>query len=408
VGLVPEGKPGTHARRRGRNGRWASARRVRAVNAAVNAGIACCAVLATVGLFEFVVFRAVLPAPDLPRLVFRDGIVRYAPNQHGISRLRDESTSPWLVNADGWTSSLPDYEEAKAAGTYRIVVIGDSYIEGMHVGPTENVAEQLQRALRNPSVEVYRFGIGGAPLSQYLHMLRREVCRYQPDLVIVNLVHNDFRESYTAFATAPGASVARESRSSSFLKLELHDGVVREVEPHGLVQPWYEPVLSRAATWRYLAGRYQLRHRLFHWPVAKRILSHGHTDQRAIRETRPPRDAERIATEYVIPKLRDRAARCGARLALVIDGDREAIYARQAAPSARLKLNAIVRTVAQRQHVAFLDLHDVFRRDFLEHGQTLNFSADPHWNQRAHAIAARAIKTLLFDKALVPRTFSAR
>jgi len=354
-------------------------------NTVINAALVMGAVLVTLGLFEGVVFRFVLPAPDLPRLTFQNGVVKHVPNQHGTNRLRDEITTRWQVNANGWTSSIPEYRRTKTPGTYRIAVIGDSYVQGLSVQPTENVAEQLQQALHDPSIEVYRFGIAGAPMSQYLHMLRREVCAYHPDLVVINLVHNDFRESHVAATAAPGVAFNQPVHASSFLKLELNGRTVTEVEPHALVQPWYESLLADLATWRYLAHRYQLRYRLIRAP-----------------EPSIPADADRLIAEYVIPRLRLTATECGARLAVAIDGDREVIYSGRSEPSSRLRLNEIAIAVAQRQHVPFVDLHRVFRRDYLLHGQMFNFESDYHWNRRGHAVAAAAIKDLLIGTGLVP------
>ena len=102
-------------------------------------------------------FRVVLPAPDLPQLTFQNGVAKHVPNQHGTNRIRDEITTRWQVNANGWTSSISEYRRTKTPGTYRIAVIGDSYVQGLSVQPTEHVAEQLQQALHDPSIEVYRF-----------------------------------------------------------------------------------------------------------------------------------------------------------------------------------------------------------------------------------------------------------
>ena len=54
----------------------------------------------------------------------------------------------------------------------------------------------IERQLRQAGVEaeVLRFGMDGAPLSQYLNVLRREVRAFKPDVVLVQLIHNDFDE----------------------------------------------------------------------------------------------------------------------------------------------------------------------------------------------------------------------
>ncbi len=49
------------------------------------------------------------------------------------------------------------------------------------------------------AVEVYRFAISGAPMSQYLYMMECEITAYQPDWIVVILIHNDFDESFGSF-----------------------------------------------------------------------------------------------------------------------------------------------------------------------------------------------------------------
>ena len=92
------------------------------------------------------------------------------------------------------------------------------------------MAEQLDNKLINS--EVYRFAISGAPLSQYLHILRHEVLKYSPDLVVINLVHNDFEQSYLKHIGI---------YTSSFLKLKIADGkVVGEYNPVKYEKRWFK------------------------------------------------------------------------------------------------------------------------------------------------------------------------
>ena len=124
------------------------------------------------------------------------------------------------------------------------------HISAFQVAYNRSIAEQLESKLGNRRFQVYRFGIDGAPLSQYLHMLRHEVLQYNPDLVIVNLVHNDFDESYSF---KPGVY------TSAFMKLKLENDIVaNELNPIPYEMPWYNWI-RESATWRYLAYRQQIR-----------------------------------------------------------------------------------------------------------------------------------------------------
>ena len=198
---------------------------------------------------ELVVFRFVFLPSDVPRNAFTDGVVRYAPQQTGITRLRDEFAAPFAINAQGWNSGVGDYRLARTPGVARIAIVGDSMVEALQVAASASLAEQLGRRL-GVAAEVYRFAISGAPLSQYLWMIEREVARYAPDLVVVVLIHNDFDES---FRFKPGRY------TSSFLKLKIADGrVTDEIPPTAYEPPWWDG-LRFSATFRYLYYRQRVR-----------------------------------------------------------------------------------------------------------------------------------------------------
>src|SRR5262249_7132862 len=145
-----------------------------------------------------------------------------------------------------------DYQVERQPGIPRIAVIGDSFVEALQVPHDRSMGERLAGllALGGGHIEVYRFGIGGAPLSQYLSMAERGVVLYRPDWIIVIIVHNDFDESYRH---TPGRY------TSSFLKLRIENHqVTGEIEP----QPWTPGLidwLRRTATSRFLFYRWQVR-----------------------------------------------------------------------------------------------------------------------------------------------------
>ena len=123
----------------------------------------------------------------------RDGeVLRYVPNQVGTYRVKDEIAASFQINENGWNSRWPHYENEKDNTQGRICIIGDSYVEALQVDFGKSLAERLEDYLAPSSIQVYRFGLSGAALSHYLYMLRNEVSQYSPDMVIINLVHNDF------------------------------------------------------------------------------------------------------------------------------------------------------------------------------------------------------------------------
>jgi len=92
----------------------------------------------------------------------------------------------------------------KEEGTFRIIVLGDSFSEALQVPSDKNFSGQLQYLLNNRShnkykrIEVLNTGVSGySPLNYYLYF-KRELAQLKPDLVLVQIFANDVFEDNTA------------------------------------------------------------------------------------------------------------------------------------------------------------------------------------------------------------------
>jgi hypothetical protein len=345
-------------------------------------------------LLAELVFRLALPAPDLPGLAFVDGVLRHRPGQRGVYWTAPPGSkgvrAPFSINAQGWNSARADYPAERSAAL-RIAVVGDSYVEALQVPPDKSLAEDLERELADApgGVEVFRYGMSGAPLSQYLHMARKAALPARPDVLVALLVHNDFDESYRE---VPGMFTA------SFLKLRLDaEDMVEELPPAPYAPDLKMRIRDLSATWRYLAHGRQLR-----FETLRRAVFRPRQDKRFeanidISGLERREALDRRAARYVFSQLQAEATAAGARLLLVMDGVRAGIEAgsqesRPEAPAqGALRLNRLAAAEAELLGVAFLDLHPVFARDFAAHRRPFAFDADGHWNAYAHQVAARAV-----------------
>ena len=141
-------------------------------------------------------FRIVIPASDPPRGFFDEKEKMYSfsnKKEKGVITIGRfaEIRVRWRINNMYWNYPIDYYpvDDKKL-----IAVIGDSYIEASQVNVGENYPYLLRGKLIN-DYEVYAFGMAGAPLSQYLHISRYVNRHFNPDILIFNLVHNDFDES---------------------------------------------------------------------------------------------------------------------------------------------------------------------------------------------------------------------
>jgi hypothetical protein len=355
----------------------------------VNAGVSVATLVICLLFCEFILFRFFWLASDVPYNDVVNGVVRYAPDQSGTWRIRNEIAAPYAINAQGWNSGIGDYRIERTPGTFRVAVVGDSFVEALQVPFDRSLSERLavELARDDRPVEVLRFGISGAPMSQYLNMIEREVAQYRPDLIIVLVVHNDFDES---FEFVPGRYI------SSFLKLRIENGrVVGEIPP----VPWVAtPIewLRHTATARFFYYRWlvrpeSLKNLLISAARAEAGRFSANIDARKISAARGDMAA---ATDYTFGRIANAAKAMGARLLIAMDGDRSAIYAGEA-DSVPLVLNRIATEAAQRHGIRFVDLHPVFAADWKANRLSFGFASDGHWNEYGHAVAAKAMARAL-------------
>lgn len=172
--------------RNGRLSRWAT-NLVMALGAVLVALLLCELVLRLMGVSYSV-------------YVWTDPVVGVAHIPGAESRRQSEG-QPWIgINSDGLRG--PETTLEPPAGTYRIALLGDSFIEAFEVPYQSTVGEVIERrlsALRGTPVEVLNFGVGGYGTSQELLTLQHKVWKYSPDLVLLAVTTgNDISDNYRA------------------------------------------------------------------------------------------------------------------------------------------------------------------------------------------------------------------
>ena len=83
-----------------------------------------------------------------------------------------------------------------APGVYRILLLGDSFLEGYQHADNDLFASQLEDALAHKSVEVINLSVGGYGTTQQYLYLRDEGLKYQPNLIVLAFQPgNDIRDN---------------------------------------------------------------------------------------------------------------------------------------------------------------------------------------------------------------------
>jgi lysophospholipase L1-like esterase len=288
----------------------------------------------------------------------------------------------------------------KAPGTRRVLVLGDSYVEGQQVPADSNLTRCLERDLDSPGgrrVEVWNCGVSGYTTSQELLYLSHIAAGWHPDLVVLCFLSgNDLADAVPENATS--------LRNRPFYRLS-GDRVVLDRsqfrnDPPGV--GWLR-THSRAFTWastmrQAMAIQKQQR------------AAASHHDGRVpadlqIYAVRPDSSWARAweITDRLIVATRDEARTLGADFLLVSisNGAQEHPKARDGwalwrewggRPEVSLdeperRLGAL----AAAESLDYLPLLGIFRAEQERTGRPLHIRWTGHWNSEGHAMAAQAI-----------------
>ncbi len=136
------------------------------------------------------------PNAALPPLSFSPDPVlgwRTTPNQvAGVDRL--EFRGIIRINPKGLRDEEHSYEPAP--GVFRIVLLGDSFMQGTSVDYQDSLPFLIEQSLADKRVQVINCGVAGYSLVQELLFLKTEGAKYHPDLVLLAMyAENDVADS---------------------------------------------------------------------------------------------------------------------------------------------------------------------------------------------------------------------
>lgn len=335
-------------------------------------------------------FRFFFPAAHYPIRYFDEevGILKF--NQEfgetGVVSLGKfgQEQYQWTINNHGWNSSI-DYVHEKGEKT-RIAIIGDSYIEAFQVNSKDHLSRKLDQLL-GENIEVYSFGVSGSPLSQYLHMARYVEETYQPDVMIVNVVYNDFDESLHEW-------ILRKS----FMSLEIEEG-----KPIQEIAPVKDPInklafLKNSAFASYLLYNLKVRETFRDFLNSQKdrstINANIYLDQLGNEKVYQGMD-------YVVEQFKQDFP--NTKVVFMMDAPREDIYKGKLSDSNVLFLEHRFKESCTKNGLAFIPLSPLFEADYQTNAKKFNSPYDGHWNPYAHDLIANHLFDFLKNDTLVKK-----
>jgi hypothetical protein len=314
----------------------------------------------------------------------------------------------------------PRQSYAKPPGTFRVLALGDSYVEAAQVQANDMMTARLEKMLTAATgrpVEVINGGVFGYGTAQEYLLLDEEGVKYQPDLVVLffchcndipnnnyrlELINGDLKRALKPYfdldkdggelrlipppPPSPRTSLRERLRDASLLYNVIETGVVYKLE---LANP-QEPFNGLDGLVDPTRGKYDAKPS-GEWDRAWRI------------------------TDATIEKMRDRAASIGAPLAIVgipeyrmfdkeywqKDDNKRLVESKKGGPEAPIEL---LDEITRRLGVPHLDLYRVFQPKVEADGMfRYHVESDYHWTVEGNQVAAEAVEAFLLQRGLVPR-----
>ncbi len=332
-----------------------------------------------------------------------------------------------------------EYALEKPEGVYRILVLGDSFTEGLRVPMDAAFHSILEQSLNTAGkrVEVINAGVAGWGADQELLFYQEIGRKYHPDMVLLAFFPgNDIMNNAIALECENFGSVRKPYFLLTDGKLALHNqpvgsetgeekSVSTAPKPQLIPQhpplAFLQPVLQHSAFYRYFIPRLRviapdLALKLAQWGLIKpgsetRNAEQG-TDYIPVAygvyksPLEPPWQEGWRITEALLAQLKSDVQADGADFRLVVIPAQIQVepaawqHVLQSHPAMQAhdwdldQPNRMLADILNRQQTPFLDLLPIFRA---WDGPTLFFPIDGHWNERGHRLAGDALTRWLKD-----------
>jgi lysophospholipase L1-like esterase len=339
----------------------------------------------------------------------------------------------------------------KPTGVFRILLLGDSYVEGLRVPLEQTFGKVLEAKLNATAPEGLRFevipaGVSGWGTDQQLLWYRQQGAAYQPDLVVLALFPgNDFQNNAEPLEVANMGRVQKpffHLTPTGELDLRYYPfdpaqapqtpldpapedtTSAQPARPDAAAADWLH---AHSALYRFVAPRLAtaapaLAHRLAAagWMDAAQLPKDVPPDYIPVAYgvySQPPtaewQDSFAL-TSALIEELRLATEATGAPLAVVTMTAPEQVYperwqrkmvqnpAMQALSWDLEQPNRVAAQIAQQAGLPFLDLLPIFRQQALTSRQPLHLGHDGHWTPAGERLSGVTIADFLISQGLAP------
>jgi hypothetical protein len=303
------------------------------------------------------------------------------------------------INSEGMRDR--EHTVPKADGIYRVLILGDSFMEALQLPFEASFPSLLERELGTRTgipIEVVNASVSGWGTDDELTYLEKYGARWEPDLILVALtLHNDVKDN---------------------LRERFHRN-----QKGALSEGWQRPLSSHAFHLIELKGFLASRSHAYQLFLRSRRLGERRVEAEQLNahvaDLLAPTTSRELArglelTRLLLERINLIAAEHKATvtvvllpLALQVSGEAsEGLVTLVGTATAALAMDQpqrLLRDVTQRAGVEMIDLLPQFRAWAAAGGPRLYLERDGHWTESGHRVAAGVVASELVRRGFVQR-----
>ncbi len=292
----------------------------------------------------------------------------------GVSGRNTVEGHTYRVSYNSHGYRAPERSLTAKPGRSRIVVLGDSFVDGSEVGDQEVLTWQLEERL--PNTDVINLGVYGYQTTQEYLTLDHVGLRFSPDIVVLVVVSNDL----------PGNVIGFESFGPAPRFVLDGDSIRLEGLDHPSTRAAFRATNLPAPSWvhRRSLVYYVLNHYIYHRLAANRIRRFR---DRRLLETPP--EEQRELFRRIIRGMQQLSGENDIPFIVVFAYLRDQLLENEASP-----LSGVIDLVRE-DGVHVIDLFEPLRAAEAATDSSLYYRYDVHWNARGHRVMAELLEPTL-------------
>ena len=258
-----------------------------------------------------------------------------------------------------------------------IAIIGDSYVEALQVTNKKTFHGILSQSFQK--IDFYPIAISGSPLSQYLAFADFASNLFKPEAYIFVIFANDFDESYYKYKKVPGFHYF--SSNGQLTRINHKPSSIKKF-------------LRKSAFLRYLHIDLKILPRISY------IFNKDnyYTPEKMKHPSQIRIDDSLKAVDFFFKHLEKIAQ--GTPVLMILDANRKSIYeGKKDIDAKRLESIAykyIKEKTKKYDSISLIDMHTIFKRNWLKFKKPFDYNNDYHWNEFGHLLVADTIANSSF------------